>query len=127
MPLGQKVTLSEIKLSKLNTFVYFTGYGLLFTVYSLLFTVYCLLFTVFHFAIYSLYDSVTDTCQHQCTNGIVHHRLVIDGEQLLAHPLGYGIKAGTGAAGENDGFHTKIFNFCADYADCNDYADYIIT
>ena len=44
---------------------------------------------------------------HQHTDGIIHHRLIIDGQQLLAHPLGYRAKSGAGSPGEYDAFHNK--------------------
>ena len=40
-------------------------------------------------------QDVADARKHQSTDGIIHHRLVVDGEQLLAHSLGDGIEAGS--------------------------------
>ena len=52
------------------------------------------------------YDEyLTDTCQHQYTDGVIHHRFVIDGHQLFADSLGDGIKACAATTGKNDSFH----------------------
>ena len=48
---------------------------------------------------------VTYSRQHKCRDGVIYHRLVIDGQQLFANALGYGIEAGSTAACENDSFH----------------------
>lgn len=37
-------------------------------------------------------------------DGVMDHRLVINGRELLANALGYGIKAGAGASGEDYSF-----------------------
>ena len=49
--------------------------------------------------------NIPDSRQHQRADGVVHHRLVIDGEELLAHPLGDRVQAGAGASGEDNSFH----------------------
>ena len=50
-------------------------------------------------------QNVTDASQHQDADGIIHHRLVIDGQKLFAHPLGDGVKTGAGTAGQYNAFH----------------------
>ncbi len=54
-------------------------------------------------------QDVPDARQHQRADGIVHHRLVVDGEELFAHPLGDRVQAGAGASGEDDSFHLLLF------------------
>ena len=44
-------------------------------------------------------------CQHQRTDGVIHHRLVIDGQQLFAYTLGNRVKPRAGASGEYYSFH----------------------
>ena len=48
-------------------------------------------------------------CQHQRTNGVIHHRLVVDGQQLFANALGNRVKPRAGPAGEYDAFHVISF------------------
>ena len=48
---------------------------------------------------------LADTGQHQHRQGVIDHRLVVDGQQLLGHAPGNGVQAGAGAARENDAFH----------------------
>ena len=43
--------------------------------------------------------------QHQGRQRIIHHRLVVDGEQLLAEREGGRVEAGAVAAGQNDPLH----------------------
>ena len=43
--------------------------------------------------------------QHQCRQGIVDHRLVVDGEQMLADGIGDRIKAGAAPARQDDSLH----------------------
>lgn len=52
-------------------------------------------------------------CQHQRTDGIIHHRFVVDGQQLFANTLGNRVKAGAGASGEDYCFHVKIIFYHA--------------
>ena len=47
-------------------------------------------------------------CQHQRTDGVIHHRLVIDGQQLFANTLGNRVKPRAGASGEYYSFHCYI-------------------
>ena len=42
----------------------------------------------------------------------LHHRLVVDGQQLLADTLGNRVKAGAGTAGKNYSFHVNIMYCC---------------
>ena len=44
-------------------------------------------------------EDVADAGEHQGRDGIIYHRLVVDGEELLAHALGDGIETGAGSAG----------------------------
>ena len=37
--------------------------------------------------------------KHQRAHGIIHHRLVVDGQELLAHPLCDGVQPRAGASG----------------------------
>ena len=53
-------------------------------------------------------QNVADARQHQHGDGIINHRLVIDGQQLFAHALGDRIQPGAGAPGENDSFHSMF-------------------
>ena len=53
-------------------------------------------------------EDVADAREHQCTDGIIHHRFVVNGKQLLAHALGDGIQSGAGSSGENDTFHISL-------------------
>ena len=50
-------------------------------------------------------QDVPDTRQHQHADGVVDHRLVVDGQQLFADALGDRVETGAGAAGEDDAFH----------------------
>lgn len=43
-------------------------------------------------------------CKHQPSNGLTHHRPIIDRQKLLADSLGNGVKTCAGAAGEDDAF-----------------------
>ena len=50
-------------------------------------------------------EDVADAGQHQRRNGVVDHRLVVDGEHLLAHALGDGVEPRPRPSGQNDSFH----------------------
>ena len=50
-------------------------------------------------------EDLPDARQHQHADGIIHHGLVVDGQQLLADALRDRIEAGAGASGEDDSFH----------------------
>ena len=50
-------------------------------------------------------QDVPDPGLHEDGNRVVDHRLVEDGQELLAHAFGDWIEAGAAAAGENDSFH----------------------
>ena len=52
-----------------------------------------------------LQQAVADAGQHQHADGVVDHRLVVDGQQLLADAFRYGVKPCAGASGENYAFH----------------------
>ena len=50
-------------------------------------------------------QDVADTGQHQHADGIIDHRLVVDGQQLFADAFGDRVESGAGAAGQDDAFH----------------------
>ena len=50
-------------------------------------------------------EDVADAGEHEGREGVVDHRLVVDGEELLGDGLGDGVEAGSGASGEDDSFH----------------------
>ena len=45
------------------------------------------------------------TSQHQRTDGVINHRLVIDGQQLFANTLGNRVKPRAGPSSEYYSFH----------------------
>ena len=49
-------------------------------------------------------EDVANACHHQRGERVVDHRLVVDGQQLLACDASEGMEPGAGAAGENDSF-----------------------
>ena len=52
------------------------------------------------------YDQdVPDPRQHQRADGVIHHRLIIDGQELLAHAFGDRVQTGAGASGKDYSFH----------------------
>ena len=63
------------------------------------------------FLIYPGGELSPDASQHQHRDGVIHHRLVEDGNELLAHTLGDGVKSGTGASGENYSFHIIDYKY----------------
>jgi len=50
-------------------------------------------------------ENVAYAGEHQYRDGIVDHRLVENGEQLLAHAFGDGVEARAAASGEDNSFH----------------------
>ncbi len=52
-------------------------------------------------------QDLPNPCQHERGQGVVDHRLVVDGHQLLADRLGERVEAGAGASSENDAFHVS--------------------
>lgn len=61
-------------------------------------------------------EDVADAGEHQRRDGIIDHRLVIYGDELLADALGDGVEAGAGSASQNDSFHVVfclLKNTCA--------------
>ena len=59
-------------------------------------------------------EDVADAGEHQRRDGIIDHRLVIYGDELLADALGDGVEAGAGSASQNDSFHV-VFLFTEKY------------
>ena len=53
-------------------------------------------------------EDVADTREHQGRDGVIDHRLVVDGEQLFADALGDGVQSCAGPSGENDSFHVNM-------------------
>ena len=51
------------------------------------------------------HEDGADPGQHQRRQRVVHHRLVVDREQLLADRAGHRMEPRAGAAGENDALH----------------------
>ena len=49
-------------------------------------------------------EHVADAGQHQRAERVVDHRLVVDGQQLLAHRQRRRVQAGAGATGQDDAF-----------------------
>ncbi|OIQ72078.1 hypothetical protein GALL_462990 [mine drainage metagenome] len=49
-------------------------------------------------------ENVLNPGQHQGTERVVDHRLVVNRKQLLGNNLGHRVETGTGAAGEDDAF-----------------------
>ena len=47
-------------------------------------------------------EDVAQAGEHEGGEGIVDHRLVVDGEHLLADSEGHGVQAGSGPSGEDD-------------------------
>ena len=54
-------------------------------------------------------QDVADARQHEGGERIVDHRLVVDGQQLLARHAGERVETSAGAAGEDDAFHKRPF------------------
>ena len=54
-------------------------------------------------------QNVPDTRQHERGERIVDHRLVVDGQQLLARHGGERVEAGAGASGKDDALHAGPF------------------
>jgi len=52
-------------------------------------------------------QDVADAGQHQHRQGVVHHRLVVHRQQLLAQGQRGRVKPRARAAGENDPFHAE--------------------
>ena len=50
-------------------------------------------------------QDVSDPGQHQRAEGVVDHRLVVDGHQLLADAHGDGVQPGPAATGQDDSAH----------------------
>ena len=50
-------------------------------------------------------EYVPDSRQHQCADGVIDHRFVVDGQKLLAYAFGDGIESGAGPSGEYYAFH----------------------
>ncbi len=55
-------------------------------------------------------ENIPDSGQHQHTDGIIHHRFVIDWQQLFADSFRDRIKPGAGASGEYNTFHSLFRN-----------------
>ncbi len=53
-------------------------------------------------------EYIPNPSQHQRTDGIIHHRLVINWELLFANTLGNRVKPRAGASGEYYSFHCYI-------------------
>jgi len=49
-------------------------------------------------------ENLADAAEHERGERVVDHRLVIDGQELLAGDAGERVQTGAGAAGEEDGF-----------------------
>ena len=47
---------------------------------------------------------IADSAEHECTQGVVHHGLVVHGQQLFAESQSGGVQARAGASGKNDTF-----------------------
>ena len=52
-------------------------------------------------------QDIPNPCQHQCADGVIDHRLVINGQQLLADAFGNWVKSCAGSSGEYDAFHIR--------------------
>ena len=52
-------------------------------------------------------QDIPDSGEHEHRDGIIDHRLVVDGQQLFADAFGDGIKPGAAAAGQDNTFHSK--------------------
>ena len=59
-------------------------------------------------------ENLADSRQHQCRDGIIHHRLVIDGQQLLAHAFGDGVEARSASTRQHNSFHGHVSLSCKD-------------
>ena len=55
-------------------------------------------------------EDILNARQHQSRQGMIDHRLAIDGEHLLGGDHSQGIEAGTCATSEDDGFHVDSYN-----------------
>jgi len=53
-------------------------------------------------------QDLLDAGEHQGGEGVVDHRLVVDGQQLLARDHRQGIETGAGASGKNNAFHVNL-------------------
>ena len=51
---------------------------------------------------------IPDASQHQYRDGVIHHGFVKDGDELLAHSLGDGVKPCTRTTSEHYSFHAMI-------------------
>ena len=56
--------------------------------------------------------------QHQPVDRLIHHRLVINRQKLLADSLGNRVKTCAGAAGEDDAFHGQVIEFWHAVSNC---------
>ena len=52
-------------------------------------------------------QQIPNLAQHQSGERVIHHRFVVYGEELLADRPGHRMKAGSGAAGQNDPFSSS--------------------
>ena len=55
-------------------------------------------------------QDVADSRQHQRTDGVIDHRLVVDRQQLLADAFRNRVETGAGAAGEYNAFHCLMLS-----------------
>ena len=54
------------------------------------------------------HENLPNPRTHQYRNRIVDHRLVVNGQQLLAHPFSHRIQPGTRSSCKNNSFHNSI-------------------
>jgi hypothetical protein len=52
-------------------------------------------------------EDLPDPREHQCGKRVVDHRLVVDGDELLAHAQGHGPEPGSRASCEDDALHAR--------------------
>ena len=50
-------------------------------------------------------ENVSKSRQHERAEGVVNHGLVVDGQQLLRHSLGYGVEARAATSSQDDSLH----------------------
>jgi hypothetical protein len=67
------------------------------------------------------YQNLTDAGQHKGCKGIIHHRLVVNGENLLTYDLRDGIQSRSTAPGKDNTFqtHNRAFQLRCNHPDCN--------
>ena len=59
-------------------------------------------------------ENLANARQHEGGERVIHHRLIVDRQQLFGNHLGHRVEPGTRSAGQNDAFaiHSAAFPYC---------------